>query len=135
VGAFDGEAVTYEALLAAGFRPTERDAFASMALDLRSGLPEPVLPPGFQARHVVGAADLGRRVAVHRAAFSPSRVTEASYANVMAAWPYRPELDWVVEAPDGRFAAFCLVWLDERNGTGELEPVGTHPAFRRRGLG
>jgi ribosomal protein S18 acetylase RimI-like enzyme len=134
VGAFDREALTVDALIEAGFRPTERDAFASMALDLRGGLPEPVLPPGFRARHVAGVEDLGRRAAVHQAAFSPSRVTEESYANVMDAWPYRPELDWVAEAPDGRFAAFCLVWLDERNRVGELEPVGTHPAFRRRGL-
>jgi GNAT superfamily N-acetyltransferase len=52
----------------------------------------------------------------------------------MAAWPYRTALDWVVEAPDGRFAAQCLIWLDERNAVGELEPVGTLPEFRREGL-
>jgi GNAT superfamily N-acetyltransferase len=75
-----------------------------------------------------------RRVAVHRAVWHPSRVTEASYRNVMTAWPYRGRLDWVVEAPDGRFAAQCLVWLDEHNAVGELEPVGTLPEFRRRGL-
>lgn len=100
-------------------------------------LPEPVsLPAGFRVRHISGEADLARRVAVHRAAFSvlrPSRVTEQSYREVMAAWPYRPELDWVVEAPDGRFAAACLIWLDEANGVGELEPVGTDPTFWRMG--
>ncbi len=53
----------------------------------------------------------------------------------MAAWPYRADLDWIVEAPDGRFVANCLIWLDERNGVGELEPVGTDPQFRRKGLG
>lgn len=41
----------------------------------------------------------------------------------------------MVEAPDGSFAAFCLIWLDEQNGVGELEPVGTDPRFRRLGLG
>ena len=64
-----------------------------------------------------------------------SRVTESSYANVMAAWPYRGSLDCVVEADDGRFAAYCLVWPDAENGVGELEPVGVREAFRRRGLG
>lgn len=37
-------------------------------------------------------------------------------------------------ATDGTFASFCLAWHDARHRVGELEPVGTHPAFRRRGL-
>ena len=78
-------------------------------------------------------ADLERRVDVHRAAFAPSRVVPESYARVQASPPYRHELDWVVEAPDGRFAAFALCWLDEANGVAELDP-GTHPDFRRLGL-
>jgi ribosomal protein S18 acetylase RimI-like enzyme len=96
-------------------------------------LPEPVVPDGFTLRHVE-PDDLERRVDVHRAAFAPSRVVPESYAHVQAAPPYRHELDWVVEAPDGRFAAFALCWLDEENGVAELEPVGTHPDFRRLGL-
>lgn len=97
-------------------------------------LPEPVLPQGYRARPVGGDADVAGRVAVHRAAWHPSRVTETSYRNVMSAWPYRSDLDWVIEAPDGRFLAYCLIWLDEQNGVGELEPVGTDPEFRRSGL-
>ena len=57
------------------------------------------------------------------------------YASVRAAWPYRQDLDCVVEAPDGSIAAYALAWLDEANGVGELEPVGTHEAHQRRGLG
>ena len=49
------------------------------------------------------------------------------------AWPYRSDLDCVVEAPDGTFAAYVLCWYDEDNGVGEFEPVGTHPDYRRRG--
>jgi ribosomal protein S18 acetylase RimI-like enzyme len=97
-------------------------------------LPVPVLPEGFRARPVSGDADLAGRVAVHRAAWHPSRVTEVSYRNVMSAWPYLSNLDWVIEAPDGRLVAYCLIWLDEANGVGELEPVGTDPEFRRRRL-
>jgi GNAT superfamily N-acetyltransferase len=95
----------------------------------------PVLPAGFSVRSVRGEADLPGRVAVHRAVWAPSRVTEASYRAVMAAWPYRADLDWVVVAPDGTMAASCLIWLDEQNGVGELEPVGTDPGYRRQGLG
>ncbi|MER6579534.1 GNAT family N-acetyltransferase [Nonomuraea sp. NPDC001023] len=47
---------------------------------------------------------------------------------------YDPADEIVVQAPDGRIAAFALGCLDGRNATGHFEPVGTHPAFRRRGL-
>ena len=97
-------------------------------------VPQPVLPPGYRIRNVQGEADLERRVAVHRDAFSPSRMTIEKHRAVMSAPTYRPELDLVVEAPDGSFAAYCLVWLDAANRTGEFEPVGCHSAHRRRGL-
>lgn len=32
-------------------------------------------------------------------------------------------------------AAPTIMWLDEVNKTAEFEPVGTHPAYRRQGLG
>jgi GNAT superfamily N-acetyltransferase len=52
----------------------------------------------------------------------------------MAAWPYRPDLDWVAVAPDGSMAASCLVWLDPATGVGLVEPVGCVPGHRGRGL-
>lgn len=97
-------------------------------------VPEPSVPDGFRLRTVRGDEDVEARVAVHRAAFHPSRVTAESYRNAMQAHPYRTDLDCVVEAPDGSFASYCLVWLDEAIGVGEFEPVGTHPDYERRGL-
>ena len=98
-------------------------------------LPTPRPPPeGFELRPTRDA-ELAERVEAHRAAFAPSRVTVESYAHVRARPPYRPELDWLAVAPDGRGAAFCLVWLDAENAVAEMEPVGTHPDFQRRGLG
>ncbi|WP_393165453.1 GNAT family N-acetyltransferase [Nonomuraea marmarensis] len=64
----------------------------------------------------------------------PSKVTPDSYLQVMRAQPYRLELDWLVEAPDGTPVAFCLAWLDEHNRVAALEPVGTDPGHRRLGL-
>ena len=104
------------------------------ALDLADAPEPPPLPEGFRYR-TVEDADLAERVAIHREVWAPSRVTESSFANVRASWPYRGSLDCVVEAPDGRLAAYCLVWPDDENGVGELEPVGTREEFRRRGLG
>ncbi len=138
VSALDRDEATVEALRAESFRPAPGRPFEMMVLPLGGALPEPVLPDGFRARHVAGEKDLPRRVAVHRAAwsvFGPSRVTETSYRSLMQAWPYRRELDWVVEAPDGSFVSSCLAWLDEENRAGELEPVGTDPTYWRRGFG
>jgi ribosomal protein S18 acetylase RimI-like enzyme len=138
INVLDRDELTVQALRAEGYSPTDDQTFNSMVLELDGELPERGLPEGFRARHVDGEADLAHRVAVHRATwsvFAPSRVTEESYRNVMSAWPYRRELDWVVEGPDGSFVSSCLIWLDEENGVGELEPVGTDPAFWRRGFG
>jgi ribosomal protein S18 acetylase RimI-like enzyme len=97
--------------------------------------PEPApLPPGFRCR-TVEDADAAERVAIHRDVWAPSALTEPSYVAMRATWPYRPSLDCVVEAPDGRFAAYALLWPDDEHGVGELEPVGVREEFRRRGLG
>jgi ribosomal protein S18 acetylase RimI-like enzyme len=53
--------------------------------------------------------------------------TEASF--------YNDELDLIVEAPDGSFAAFVTVRIDPVSRMAELEPVGTHPDHRGLGLG
>jgi ribosomal protein S18 acetylase RimI-like enzyme len=105
-----------------------------LARDLPDAPELPELREGFRYR-TVEAGDLAERVAVHREVWAPSRVTETSLATVQASWPYRASLDCVVEAPDGRFAAYCHLWPDDENGVGEFEPVGVREEFRRRGLG
>ena len=113
-------------------RPGE--AMHYLARDLPEASEPPPLPPGFRYR-TVGSDDVPERVAIHREVWAPSRVTESSYAQVRAQWPYRESLDCVVEAPDGRFAAYCLCWPDDAHRVGEFEPVGVRTDFRRRGLG
>ncbi|MCB8942945.1 MAG: GNAT family N-acetyltransferase [Ardenticatenaceae bacterium] len=93
----------------------------------------PQLPPGFTLRHL-NDEDVPAKVALHRAAFHPSPMTEEIYTGVRQAPGYIPELDLVVVAPDGRFAAFCICWMDPVNRIGEFEPVGTHPDFQKQGL-
>jgi ribosomal protein S18 acetylase RimI-like enzyme len=105
-----------------------------LARDLPDPPEPPPLPEGFRCR-TVEPGDLAERVAIHRDVWAPSRVTESSFANVQSSWPYRASLYCVVEGPDGRFAAYALVWPDDENRVGELEPVGVRDEFRRRGLG
>ncbi len=47
---------------------------------------------------------------------------------------YIPELDIVAVDPKGRFAAFCTGRIDPVSRIAELEPVGTHPDHRKKGL-
>jgi ribosomal protein S18 acetylase RimI-like enzyme len=102
---------------------------------LSEPLPESEIPDGFELRHVRGPDDIDRRVAVHRSAFAPSRMTPQRYRSAMASDHYRTGLDWVSVAPNGTFASFCNIWLDQENGVGLLEPVGTADGYRRMGLG
>ena len=133
-GALSNDTHLIAAFRAAGFTEAEDVHRGTLSTHDLTDVSEPVVPDGFTVRHMRGPRDVERRVEVHRSAFEPSRVTPDSYANVMVAWPYRPDLDWVVEAPDGRFAASCLIWWDAHNRVGELEPVGAHQDFRRMGL-
>lgn len=118
-----------------GYRPADETEFLSYQSRSLAELPEPVLPPGFTARPMRGSEDIPIRLAGNQAAWPGSRITEESYRAVMAAWPYRTDMDWMVEAPNGDAAANCLIWLDEHNRVGLLEPVGTSARYRRMGLG
>jgi len=135
VTVLDAQEHVVSALTHHGYRPDDAAPYLTYHTRGLADLPEPVLPDGFTARAMRCQQDLERRVAGHQAAWPKSRVTEDSYRNVMGAWPYRADLDWIVEGPDGEFAASCLIWLDEQNRVGELEPVGTDARLRRRGLG
>jgi ribosomal protein S18 acetylase RimI-like enzyme len=129
------DAGVVEALTRRGYQEVTGEPWlAVLARDL-DALPEPDPPAGYRLRTMRGDDDVERRVEVHRAAFEPSRVTVESYRNVMRTWPYRADLDCIAESADGTFAAYALAWLDDENRVGELEPVGTHPDHRRRGLG
>ena len=132
--ASEDDAERRTALAEHGFTEPRGKPLHFNARDLTAAPEPPPLPCGLTYR-TIGPADVPERVAIRRDVFAPSRVTESSYAQVRTEWPYRESLDCVVEAPDGRFAAYCLVWPDDANGVGELEPVGVRAEFRRRGLG
>lgn len=133
IWSFDGDRRRIATLRQAGYERTAEALCFRRRADLTDA-PLPVVPDGFRIRNVVGEEDLERRVDVHRDAFAPSKMTVEKHRNVMRSVTYRAELDLVVEAPDGSFAAYCLVWFDERNRFGLFEPVGCHSSYRQRGL-
>jgi ribosomal protein S18 acetylase RimI-like enzyme len=139
VTVLDAERALINALRRHGYREQAGGPFfMHLRRDLLD-LPEPHVPDGYTLRPVRGEGDADARAHAHRAAFSlpnlpPSKVTAASYRQVMHAWPYRAELDWLIEAPDGTPVSFCLAWLDDHNRAAVLEPVGTAPDHRRLGL-
>jgi GNAT superfamily N-acetyltransferase len=99
-----------------------------------AGLEQPVLPDGYR---FLSADEAGPQAAVraHVDAWAPSSYTAESYEGVRRTPSYRADLHVLVEAADGTMAASTIMWLDEANKTAEFEPVGTHPAYRRLGLG
>jgi len=101
-------------------------------------IPGPRLPPGYQVRHVLGEHEVEERAAASHAAFQSGATFEVyrqRVARFMASPVYTAQLDLVAVAPGGRMAAFCVCWLDQVNQVGLFEPLGTHPDWRRQGLG
>lgn len=132
--AYDGDADFVARLQARGYQRLER-VLRYRRRSLDGILPTPPLPAGYTIRNMAGEDDLERRVAVHRAAFAPSRMTVEKHRAVMASPTYRQDLDLFAVAPDGSYASYCIVWFDAANRLGLFEPVGTHPDHQRRGLG
>lgn len=131
--AIDGPTAERARLERHGFTPT--DLTLSQWHQVLDGPPAPApLPDGYRLRTLAGIAEIPARVEVHRAAFAPSHMTVERYERVAASPHYAMDRDVVVEAPDGSLAAFTVAWLDPVARVGELEPVGTDPDHRRRGL-
>jgi len=101
---------------------------------LHDSLPQTHVPPGFIVRSVLDNQEATARAIVLGAAFEAAPQVER-YERLMQAPGYVRDLDIVVVAPDQRFAAFAMCWVDQHNQVGQFEPVGTAPEFRRQGLG
>ncbi len=128
VDAFDGDPDYIAFVEARGFQ-REKHGITLTRHDLED-LPLAELPPGYRFYEAT-AADMDQLTDLHNRTFA-DKWNAASYANVLNA-PHM-EHEWVVVAPDGRFAAFVNLWIDQVNRSLLFEPVGTHSDFRRQGL-
>ncbi|HET9588379.1 MAG TPA: GNAT family N-acetyltransferase [Anaerolineales bacterium] len=107
---------------------------------LSGPIPDSVSPPGYTVRALGEEEELPARSWLSWKAFHPDEPDEkyegwAWYENVQRIPLYRRDLDLVASGPGGELAAFCTVWFDDVTRTAVFEPVGTHPAHQKRGLG
>jgi mycothiol synthase len=100
---------------------------------LQGEIPLSVLPDGFSIRAVAGEHEADAVQAVHGTAFGRAW-QPGEYLQVMRSSSFHIERELVVVAPDDRFAAFLVYWIDPISKSGLFEPVGCHPDFQRRGL-
>lgn len=68
----------------------------------------------------------------HRAERLPE--SEAAFRALLTTPSYRSELDLAFADREGRIACFVGLWFDPVARVGILEPVGTVPEYRRKGL-
>lgn len=93
------------------------------------------LAAGFTIQSFSDSLNFAGRVELVRSAFNNPAYSETSLKSLMASPDYIPDYDLVVVAPDGQLAAYCIGWRERaQTDAGYIEPVGTHAAYRRRGL-
>jgi GNAT superfamily N-acetyltransferase len=93
---------------------------------------------GWVVQDVMVDRNLEERARTMGCAFRSNFVLDQDYLlkwdSARQAPGYRPFLE-LAAVQDGKvIGAVCFGWVDLRNMVGELEPVGTHPSYRRRGL-
>jgi len=119
-----------------GYQRTQE--FVHLTRSLNEAISTPQVPAGYEVRSCRGEPEVAARAKAQFGAFNSSAQFERygeRFSNFMRSPVYDPELDIVAVAPDGQVGAFCIVWTDPVNQVGLFEPVGTHPDFRRSGLG
>jgi len=92
-------------------------------------------PAGFIVRSLAGTNEVKDYVELHQSVFETKNMTVDWRMRTLQHPDYKPDLDIVVESPDGSLGAFCVCWLDEHSQDGRVEPLGCHKDFRRYALG
>lgn len=131
--AFRGDSARRDLLAALGYEPDGELPYVLNKTEI-GAVEAPALPSGFTFRSAGGIEDAAKLTEVHNAAFS-SNWTPALYRKVMESPGYAPDRELVIQAPNGAYVAFTIIWYDHLNCTGLFEPVGTHQDYRQRGFG
>jgi mycothiol synthase len=140
VSVFSGQDERIRDLEAAGFNSQAdvgEDSWSKVLMRREGQLPPKTFapPPGYVVRPLAGPDEVSAYVDLHQSVFESKAMTTTWRQRTLQHPAYRPDLDLVVQAPDGRLAAFCICWLSEDGESGQVEPLGCQKDFRRFALG
>ena len=134
----DDDAPLQAAAQARGYREDPGHTEPDSVYATPNAAPAPALPAGYRLRSMAEGGDLALRARGFGEGFNHPDPADwpcvASYASLLQAPDYHPDLDLYVVAPDGLYVSFCILWPCLSQRIAMLEPVGTHPQHRRRGL-
>jgi mycothiol synthase len=113
------------------------DSWSKVLMRRSSQMPVKVYEPrsGFIVRSLAGKEETDQYVELHQSVFESKNMTADWRRRTLQHPDYMPELDIVVESPDGRLVAFCICWFDKNSMAGHVEPLGSHKDFRQYALG
>ncbi|MFX0184045.1 MAG: GNAT family N-acetyltransferase [Candidatus Hodarchaeota archaeon] len=99
-------------------------------------IPEVKVPEGFTIRNIQGKTDYEQLAETIRIIFGHGEWFNAEVLEKISRCSfYKEELDLVAVAPDGTFASICTFRMDPFGKMATVEPMGTHPKYRKLGLG
>lgn len=133
IDVMDCDNTRHNIVRAQGYVPADSPAFCYTTRSLQESVPESILPDGFTIRSVAGEYEAEAVQAVHAGSFG-SQWQPGEYLQVMRTPGFHIDRELVVIAPNQRFAAFLIYWIDPISKSGLFEPVGCHRDFQRRGL-
>lgn len=140
VMAFSGQHDRIRDLENAGFKcqsDVGDDSWSKVLMHRSAQIPVKIYkaPSGFTVRSLAGENEVQKYVELHQAVFESKNMTVDWRRRTLQHPDYKPALDIVVEASDGRLVAFCICWFNESALVGHVEPLGSHKDFRQYALG
>lgn len=101
--------------------------------DLTQNYPQAALPSGYRITTLAEYGNYAELIDLVNQVWGAS-LDEAWLRGKSSAPGYSLDRKLLVVSPEGRLAAYCLFWLYPDNKTAEIDPIGTHPNHRNRGL-
>ena len=101
--------------------------------DLTRDYPPVALPSGYHITTLAEYGNYAELIDLVNQVWGMS-LDEAWFRGKSTAPGYSLDRKLLVVSPEGRLAAYCLFWLYPDNKTAEIDPIGTHPDYRQRGL-
>jgi GNAT superfamily N-acetyltransferase len=134
----DQDNVSLQQWSACGFVAQDIPTGPIFMQSLMRELEPPPVPDGFTVCDACTEAGFRLRAEATHGAFGIERPWEPYWQKCLKFFhspAYAGEHNLFVRSPDGHGTAACIIWLDHTNKVGLFEPVGTHPAFQKMGLG